>query len=194
MKVLLPGILSWLAKADATLHARLATEIRGAVAKAGGKVTLEAVQSMELTLSVVYEALRMDPPVKFQYGHAKKDLVIEGYDAKYAVKRGEMLFGYQPMATRDAKVFGETAAQFVGDRFVGSEGRKLLKYVVWSNGPETESPSVSNKQCPGKDLVVLVGRLLVVDFFLRYDTFTADVGQELLGAKVVVTSLTKATS
>nr|CAD1837289.1 unnamed protein product [Ananas comosus var. bracteatus] len=105
-----------------------------------------------------------------------------------------MLFGYQPMATRDAKVFGETAAQFVGDRFVGSEGQKLLKYVVWSNGPETESPSVSNKQCPGKDLVVLVGRLLVVDFFLRYDTFTAEVGQELLGAKVVVTSLTKATS
>ncbi|XP_064996781.1 allene oxide synthase 2-like [Musa acuminata AAA Group] len=190
MKVLLPGILGWLAKAEESLHARLAKEIRAAVAGEGGKVTLNAVEKMELTRSVVYEALRMDPPVKYQYGKAKQDLVIKSHDAAYQVKKGEMIFGYQPLATRDPKVF-DKAEQFIGDRFLGDEGKKLIKYVVWSNGPETETPSVANKQCPGKELVVLVGRLLVVEFFLRYDTFTADVGTILLGSQVTVTSLTK---
>ncbi|CAL9115114.1 unnamed protein product [Musa textilis] len=193
MKVLLPGILGWLAKAEESLHAQLAKEIRAAVAGEGGKVTLNAVEKMELTRSVVYEALRMDPPVKYQYGKAKQDLVIESHDAAYQVKKGEMIFGYQPLATRDPKVF-DKAEQFIGDRFLGDEGKKLIKYVVWSNGPETETPSVANKQCPGKELVVLVGRLLVVEFFLRYDTFTADVGTILLGSQVTVTSLTKSSA
>ncbi|EHA8589820.1 allene oxide synthase 2-like [Cocos nucifera] len=190
MKVMLPGILRWLAVADSNLHARLAQEIRSAVAAEGGKATLAAVEKMELTKSVVYEALRMDPPVKFQYGKAKKDLIIEGHDAAYEVKKGEMLFGYQPIATRDQRVFAN-AGEFVADRFVGEEGKKLLKYVVWSNGPETESPSVLNKQCAGKELVVLLGRLLLVELFLRYDTFTAEVGTDLLGIQVNFTSLTK---
>lgn len=193
MKVLLPGIMGCLAKAGENLHKRLAKEIRAEVAAAGGKVTVAAVERMELTRSVVYEALRLDPPVKYQYGHAKRDLVIESHDGAYHVRSGEMLFGYQPFATRDPKVF-YLADQFVPDRFVGEDGQKLLKYVVWSNGPETESPTVADKQCPGKDLVVLVGRLLVVDFFLRYDTFTAEVGTQLLGAQVNITSLAKAST
>uniref|UniRef100_A0A0D9VRG1 hydroperoxide dehydratase n=1 Tax=Leersia perrieri TaxID=77586 RepID=A0A0D9VRG1_9ORYZ len=184
-KLLLPRILSRVAEAGKGLHERLAAEIRGAVA--GGEVTMAALEKMELTRSVVWEALRLDPPVRFQYGRAKADLEIESHDAKYAIKKGEMLFGYQPCATRDPRVFGATAREFVGDRFVGEEGRKLLKYVYWSNGRETESPSVDNKQCPGKNLVVLVGRLLLVELFLRYDTFTAEVG-----TNVVITGVTKA--
>uniref|UniRef100_A0A0A9GNC5 Aos n=1 Tax=Arundo donax TaxID=35708 RepID=A0A0A9GNC5_ARUDO len=149
---------------------------------------------MELTKSVVWETLRLDPPVKFQYGRAKADLQIESHDAVYDVKKGEMLFGYQPCATKDTRVFGPTAGQFVGDRFVGEEGSKLLQYVYWSNGRETESPSLGNKQCPGKNLVVLVGRLFLVELFLRYDTFTGEVGKDPLGAKVAFTGITKATS
>ena len=80
------------------------------------------------------------------------------------------------------------------DQFIGDKGSKLLQYVYWSNGRETESPSVGNKQCPGKNLVVLVGRLLVVELFLRYDTFTATVDMELLGTSVFFTGVTKATS
>jgi len=193
LKVLLPGILSRIVGAGEKFHKRLAAEIRAAVADAGGKVTVEALEKMELTKSAVWEALRLDPPVKFQYGRAKADMNIESHDATFAVKKGEMLFGYQPLATKDTRVFGSTASEFVGDRFVG-EGSKLLKYVYWSNGRETESPSVDNKQCPGKNLVVLVGRLLVVELFLRYDTFTADVGVDLLGPKVEFTGVTKATS
>ncbi|KAF7049891.1 hypothetical protein CFC21_058345 [Triticum aestivum] len=193
LKVMLPGILGRIAEAGEKFHQRLAAEVRTAVADAGGKVTIEALEKMELTKSAVWEALRLEPPVKFQYGRAKADMNIESHDAVFAVNKGEMLFGYQPCATKDPRVFGSTAREFVGDRFVG-EGSKLLQYVYWSNGRETESPSVDNKQCPGKNLVVLVGRLLVVEMFLRYDTFTADVGVDLLGPKVEFTGVTKATS
>ncbi|MQL86991.1 hypothetical protein Taro_019527 [Colocasia esculenta] len=191
LKVLLPGILQFLAKDSGKLHARLAEEVRLAVRTEGGELSFTALEKMELVKSVVYEAFRMDPPVKYQYGVAKRDLVIESHDAAYQVKAGETIFGYQPFATRDARVF-ENADEFVPDRFVGEEGRMLLRYVVWSNGPETESPTVRDKQCPGKDLVVLIGRLLVAELFLRYDTFVADVGTLGLGAQVTVTSVSKA--
>lgn len=195
LKVLLPGVLARIAGAGEKFHKKLAAEIRAAVEDAGGKVTMAAVEKMELTKSAVWEALRLDPPVKFQYGRAKADLSIESHDDKvFAVKKGEMLFGYQPCATRDPRVFGATAREFVGDRFVGDEGRKLLQYVYWSNGRETENPGVGDKQCPGKNLVVLVGRLLLVELFLRYDTFTAGAGTDLLGTKVEFTAVTKATS
>ncbi|MED6194702.1 E1 ubiquitin-activating protein aos1 [Stylosanthes scabra] len=102
-----------------------------------------------------------------------------------------MLFGYQPFATKDPKIF-DRADEFVGDRFMGEEGEKLLKYVIWSNGPETENPTVSNKQCAGKDFVMLVSRLLVVELFLRYDSFEIQVGTSPLGSKITLTSLKRA--
>lgn len=95
------------------------------------------------------------------------------------------------MATKDPRVF-DRAEEFVADRFVGEEGEKLLKYVMWSNGPETESPTLDNKQCAGKDFVVLVARLLVVELFLRYDSFEIEVGSSPLGSSVKMTSLKKA--
>ena len=39
--------------------------------------------------------------------------------------------------------------------------------------------------------MILVGRLFLVELFLRYDTFTAEVGKDPLGAKVVFTGITK---
>ncbi|CAM0958891.1 unnamed protein product [Alopecurus aequalis] len=195
LKLLFPGILALVSKAGEAFHRRLATEIRAAVADAGGKVTLAALEQMELTKSTVWEVLRLDPPVKNQFGRAKADMNVESHDgALFAVKKGELLFGYQPCATRDPRVFGPTAKEFVGDRFVGEEGRKLLQYVYWSNGRETESPAPDNKQCPGKNLVVLAGRLLLVEVFLRYDTFTADIGKLGFGAKVEFSGVTRATS
>nr|AFH89624.1 allene oxide synthase [Cymbidium ensifolium] len=194
LRVLFPGVVKRLAQAEGDLHARLAAEVREAVAQLGenGRLTLAALEKMELTNSVVYEVLRIDPPVQFQYAHAKKDFVLESHDAAFQVHKGEMLFGYQPTATRDPRIFGATAEKFVPDRFVGSEGAKLLKYVWWSNGPETENPTVNDKQCAGKNFVILVARLFVAELFLSYDSFTADVSQSLIGSQITFTSLTKA--
>ncbi|KAF8022892.1 hypothetical protein BT93_F0413 [Corymbia citriodora subsp. variegata] len=192
MKIFFPNMVKWIGRAGAKLHTELAREIRSAVRDAGGKVTMAAMEQMPLMKSAVYEALRIEPPVPQQYGKAKRDLVIESHDAAYEVKEGEMMFGYQPFATKDPRIF-ERAEEFVADRFVGEEGEALLRHVLWSNGPETESPTLGNKQCAGKDFVVLVSRLLLVELFLRYDSFEIEVGTSALGASVTVTSLKRAT-
>ncbi|GAV64238.1 p450 domain-containing protein [Cephalotus follicularis] len=191
MKIFFPNMMKWIGRGGVKLHSELAQEIREVVRSNGGKITMRALEQMPLTKSTVYEAFRVEPPVALQYGKAKRDLVIESHDAAFQVKEGEMLFGYQPFATKDPKIFGR-AEEFVAGRFVGEEGERLLKYVVWSNGPETENPTVENKQCVGKDFVVLISRLLLVELFMRYDSFEIEVSASALGAAVTFTSLKRA--
>ncbi|MQL89524.1 hypothetical protein Taro_022092 [Colocasia esculenta] len=191
MKIFFPTVIKWIGRAGMALHTRLAEEIRTVVRAHGGQVTMRAMEEMPLMKSAVYEAFRIEPPVPLQYGKAKRDLVVESHDAAFEVRRGEMLFGYQPFATKDPRIF-DRPEEFVGDRFMG-EGEKLLKHVLWSNGPETESPTPDNKQCAGKDFVVLVARLLVVELFLRYDSLDIETGASALGNAVRVTSLKRAT-
>ncbi|TVU44831.1 hypothetical protein EJB05_04292, partial [Eragrostis curvula] len=192
MKILFPTLVKWLGRAGAKTHGRLATEVRDAVRAHGGEVTMRALAEMPLVKSAVYEALRIEPPVPMQYGRAKRDMVVESHDYGYEVREGEMLFGYQPMATRDPRVFAR-AEEYVPDRFLGEDGERLLRHVVWSNGPETASPTLQDKQCAGKDFVVLIARLLVAEIFLRYDSFDVQVGSSALGSSVTITSLKKAT-
>ncbi|XP_057823094.2 allene oxide synthase, chloroplastic-like [Cryptomeria japonica] len=187
---LLPSIIKYVGAAGAGLHKDLAMEVRTAVQANGGHVSLSAVESMELVKSTIYEVLRMEPPVVLQYGRAKRDFVLESHDAAFEIKKGELLGGFQPIATRDPKVF-ENPDEFVATRFI--ENKKVIKYVLWSNGFETDDPTVHNKQCPGKNLVVLVARLFVVELFLRYDTFEVEVKGSGTSSKISFTSLTKAT-
>ncbi|EYU42715.1 hypothetical protein MIMGU_mgv1a020869mg [Erythranthe guttata] len=152
---------------------------------------MAAMEKMPLMKSVVYESLRIEPPVSSQYGKAKRDFVIESHDGAFQIKEGDMLYGYQPFATKDSRIF-DRADEFVPDRFVGEEGEEMMKHVLWSNGPESGAPSVNNKQCAGKDFVVLALRLLLVELFRRYDSFDIEVAASPLGAAVTVTSLKRA--
>ncbi|XP_058222749.1 allene oxide synthase 1, chloroplastic-like [Rhododendron vialii] len=187
MKIFFPSVLKWVGQSGVQLHEKLATEIRSAIRSNGGEVTMAAMEQMPLMKSVVYESLRIDPPVPFQYGKAKRDFTVESHDAVFEVKQGDMLFGYQPFATKDPVIF-ERPEEFLPGRFLGEEGERLLRHVLWSNGPETESPTLGNKQCAGKDFVVMVSRLLVVEIFRRYDSFEVEVG-----SSVNLTALKKAT-
>ncbi|NP_001304496.1 9-divinyl ether synthase-like [Glycine max] len=187
-----PILIKWLGLAGEGLHKQLAEEIRTVVKDEGG-VSLRALDQMTLTKSVVYEVLRIEPAVPFQYAKAREDLVVESHDAAYEIKKGEMIFGYQPFATKDPKIF-ENAEDFVAHRFLGHDGEKLLRHVLWSNGPQTEEPTPDDKQCPAKNLVVLMCRLYLVEFFLRYDTFTFDFKPVVLGPDVTIKSLAKASS
>lgn len=189
-KIFFPNIMKWIGRGGVDLHTRLAQEIRTIIRLNEGKVTMAGIEQMPLMKSTVYEAFRIEPPVPAQYGRAKQDMVIESHDAAFEVKAGEMLFGFQPFATKDPQIF-EKAEEFVADRFVG-EGEKLLKHVLWSNGPETETPTVGNKQCAGKDFVVLAARLFVIELFLRYDSFDIDVATAPLGSTLTVKSLKRA--
>jgi hydroperoxide lyase len=119
----------------------------------------------------VYEVLRTRPPVPLQFGRARQDFVLRSHGGQgFAVAAGEMLCGYQPLAMRDPAVF-DRPVEFVPDRFVGEEGEKLLSYVYWSNGPETEDPALGNKQCAAKDAVIATACMLVAELFRRYDDF-----------------------
>ena len=131
---------------------------------------MAALQKMELVHATVYEALRTDPPVPFQYGRARADMVVESHDSAFRVKKGELLASYQGIAMRDPKVFSSPDS-FQPHRFMGPQGKKLLDSLTWSNGAETQTPSTENKQCAGKDFVNLVARLFVANLFLRYDFF-----------------------
>ena len=56
-----------------------------------GGVSLAAVEKMALVKSVVWEAMRIEPPFPYQYGKAKEDVVFQSHDAAFVVKKGEIL-------------------------------------------------------------------------------------------------------
>nr|QCP71057.1 allene oxide synthase [Pohlia nutans] len=172
------------------LQAELAAEVRAATAASGGQVTMKAVMhDMPLLTSTVYEALRFNPPVPYQYARAKKDFTISSHDAKFEIKKGEFLGGVNFMVSRDPKVFTSDPDKFVPTRFMGPEGEKLLEHLVWSNGRQTDESSVHNKQCAAKDIVPLTGRLLLAEIFMRYDSFKT----EGADGKLAFTSLQRRT-
>ena len=156
-----------------------------------GLVTMQALQNMPLLKSVVYEGFRYKPPVPYQYGHAKRDFVIESHENSFQVKKGEMLYGYQPIVMHDPKVF-ERPDEFLPRRFMGPEGEKLLQNVFWSNGRETDKTTVHNKQCAGKELVVTMSQVYVAELFLRYKDFALDIEGTGSTSKLYFHSLTKA--
>ncbi|MED6171871.1 hypothetical protein PIB30_044818 [Stylosanthes scabra] len=187
-----PTLMKWVGLGGEKLHKEIAAEVRSVVKEEGG-ITMNGLERMSLVKSIVYEAMRIEPAVPYQYGKAREDIIVNSHDNSFEIKKGEMIFGYQPFATKDSRIF-EKAEEFVATRFVGEDGEKLLKYVVWSNGRETEEPAPENKQCPGKNLVILLCRVFLVEFFLRYDTFEFTYKNIVLGPNVTITSLTKAST
>lgn len=183
----LPVILREVAK-NGQLQADLREEVRAAVKASGSdQVTMKAVMNdMPLVASTVFEALRFDPPVPFQYARAKKDFIIESHDARYQIKTGDFLGGVNYMVSRDPKVFTDRPNEFNARRFMGPEGDKLLAHLVWSNGRQTDETTVYTKQCAGKEIVPLTGRLLLAELFMRFDSFNIE-GLEM---EATFTSLT----
>ncbi|XP_007049106.2 PREDICTED: fatty acid hydroperoxide lyase, chloroplastic [Theobroma cacao] len=169
--IFLPTLFAAIASDKTGLQARLREEVR----KMNGsstRLSFDSLKEMELVNSVVYETLRLNPPVALQYARARKDFQLASHDSVFDIKEGELLCGYQPLAMRDGKVFDEPES-FKPDRFVG-KGKELLSNLFWSNGPQTGSPSESNKQCAGKDYVTLSASLIVAHMFQRYDSFSGD--------------------
>ncbi|GJM89983.1 hypothetical protein PR202_ga06217 [Eleusine coracana subsp. coracana] len=137
-------------------------------------IGFSAVREMPLLRSTVYEVLRMRPPVPLQFGRARNDFVLRSHhDDAFAVNKGDLLCGYQPLAMRDAKVF-HRPDEFVPERFLGDQGQQLLQYLYWSNGPQTSQPDTGNKQCAAKDAVVDTACMLIAHMFRRYDDFEVD--------------------
>lgn len=171
--VFLPSLLDAISSDQTGLQDKLKKEVREHSVPGSG-LDFETMSKMELVKSVVYEALRFKPPVPTQYGRARKDFRLTSHDSVYDIKKGELLCGFQPLVMRDPEVFDEPE-KFKPDRFLG-EGSKLLSYLYWSNGPQTGSPSESNKQCAAKEVVPLTACLVVAHLFLRYEKISGGSG------------------
>ncbi|MFS7998872.1 putative cytochrome P450 [Helianthus anomalus] len=152
------------------IQEKLRREVRE---KAVSGLNFRSIQEMDLVNSFVYETLRLNPPVPLQYGRARKDFELSSHDSIFKVKKGELLCGFQSLVMKDPKVFDDPET-FVADRFVGEKGKELLGYLYWSNGPQSGTPSVSNKQCAGKDFVTFTASLFLAHLFLRYDSVTIE--------------------
>ncbi|KAJ6674667.1 CYTOCHROME P450 26 [Salix viminalis] len=167
--IFLPGLISRIAS-DTALQEKLRNEVRQ---NSGPSLSFESVMKMPLVQSVVYETLRLSPPVPMQFARARKDFQLSSHDSVFDIRKGELLCGYQPLVMRDPEVFDDPES-FKADRFMGEEGRELLSYLYWSNGPQTGSPSESNKQCAAKDYVTLTGSMMVAYLLKRYDSIKGD--------------------
>lgn len=174
--VFFPSLFSALADEKNTgIQEKLRNEIREKIGTDSSKLSFESVKEMELVQSFVYETLRLNPPVPLQYARARKDFKLASHDSVYEVKKGELLCGYQPLVMMDPKVFDDPE-NFEPGRFTKENGKELLNYLYWSNGPQTGSPSESNKQCAAKDYVTLTAALFLADMFQRYDSVTISSG------------------
>ncbi|XP_022845560.1 fatty acid hydroperoxide lyase, chloroplastic [Olea europaea var. sylvestris] len=159
------------------LHEKLRDEVRQKSGSNSNTLSFESVKDMELVQSFVYETLRLNPPVPSQFARARKDFKLTSHDAVYEIKKGELLCGYQPLVMKDAKVFEESPATFLYDRFTREKGgTELLNYLYWSNGPQTGSATAANKQCAAKEIVPLTAALFVAYLFQRYDDITISSG------------------
>ncbi|XP_061375279.1 fatty acid hydroperoxide lyase, chloroplastic [Gastrolobium bilobum] len=168
--VFLPSLIDTIASDSTGLQEKLRKEARE---KGGSTLGFDSLKEMELIQSVVYETLRLNPPVPLQYGRARKDFRLSSHDSVFDVKKGELLCGYQKLAMRDPVVFDEPES-FKPDRFTKEKGAQLLNYLYWSNGPQTGSPSGSNKQCAAKDIVPFTAALIVAYLLRRYDSIKGD--------------------
>ncbi|XP_050381555.1 fatty acid hydroperoxide lyase, chloroplastic [Argentina anserina] len=164
--VFLPSLVSAIASDTTGLQQRLVKEVRE---NAGSTLSFESVKDLPLVQSVVYETLRLNPPVPLQFARARKDFQLSSHDSAFDIKKGELLCGFQQQVMRDENIFDDPET-FKPDRFL--ENKELQNYLYWSNGPQTGSPSASNKQCAGKDIVTLTACLFVAHVFQRYDSIT----------------------
>ncbi|KAL2611666.1 hypothetical protein R1flu_023358 [Riccia fluitans] len=167
---LFPQIVKTLGSTSIVFQRELSAEVRRAIRENGG-LNPAALRAMPRVESAVLEVFRLHPPVPFQYARAKKDLIIESHDAAFRVKKGEMLAGFNTLACKDPKVFTDPEV-YNPDRFLGEEGQKLVQCVLWSNGPQTDTPSIYNKQCPGKNFITTIAQLLVAEIYSIYETIS----------------------
>ncbi|CAM8989039.1 unnamed protein product [Rhodiola kirilowii] len=168
--VFFPSLISTIAN-DSKLQERLRKEVKENTG--GSSLSFESLTRLDLVKSVVYETLRLNPPVPLQYARARKDFELRSHDSTYQIKKGELLCGYQKIVMRDSKVFDDPET-FNPERFMGDEGRDLLNYLYWSNGPQTGTSSELNKQCAAKDIVCMTACLFVAHLFTRYENVTFD--------------------
>lgn len=87
--VFLPTLISAIASDTTGLQEKLRKEVKEKVGS--GPISFESLKGLELVNSVVYETLRLNPPVPNQFGRARRDFQLRSHDAVFDIKKGELL-------------------------------------------------------------------------------------------------------
>ena len=140
---------------------------------------MAAMEEMALMKSVVYESLRIEPPVALQYGRAKRDFVIESHDAARTVILNKDLTGADGIAVRSDGVV--VAVSQHKAYYIKSLKADLRVYVLYGHVKEGMLGNVgreefgiveieSRKESGEESLWVylLIGLALAYFFFWRF--------------------------
>ena len=122
--------------------------------------------SMPLLDKAIREVARLHPPVTLIFGRATRDRDIRDRDGNtFAVAAGELLMGVLPIAMQDARIFNDPSA-FDPSRFDHANDNDGL---IWPRGRQDSIATSADRMCPGKDVSVLVIKLLCVWLLPRYE-------------------------
>lgn len=86
-----PVLMNAIASDTTGLQERLRKEVREKLGGPGAELSFESVKEMELVKLVVYETLRLNPPITTQFARARKDFRLKSHDSVFDVKQGKLL-------------------------------------------------------------------------------------------------------
>ncbi len=148
----------------------LANELRGEIAKvtALGPITSFAQLSngsMPLLDKTLREILRVHPPVTLIFGRLQSDRQLDTLDGRaFQLRRGELLMGVLPLAMMDPCAYPRPD-EFDPERF---QNPSASEHLIWSRGRHDLAAKQSDRTCPGKDVSILLAKLVCVWLLPRY--------------------------
>lgn len=84
--IFFPTLMNAIASDTTGLQERLRKEVREKLGTA--ELSFDSVKELELVKSVVYETLRLNPPVPTQFARARKDFQLKSHDSVFDIKKG----------------------------------------------------------------------------------------------------------
>lgn len=89
--IFFPTLMNVIASDTTGLQERLRKEVREKLGGPEAELRFDSVKEMDLVKSVVYETLRLNPPVPLQFARARKDFQLKSHDSVFDIKQGELL-------------------------------------------------------------------------------------------------------
>ncbi|KAI8484283.1 hypothetical protein Bbelb_117630 [Branchiostoma belcheri] len=151
----------------------LREEALAALRKHGG-LSRAALEEMPKIESFVLEVLRSGPSPDFWSTIAARSTTVKYTTAsgskKVKIEEGERVYASSYWALRDPAVF-DNPDDFVWRRFLGPEGEALREHHLTFHGRLTDTPTVNNHMCPGRDvaLSVIKGSIAVLNTFFGWE-------------------------
>lgn len=149
--------LFWLLSRNLQVQERIMEEINQILGPSLEEVPLEQLKRMPYLNAVVYESLRLYPPLQFDSKYAQKDDILPD---GYPVTKGCRVT-YHPYAmAREERIWGADCKVFNPERWLNQDiSRSDFKYPVFQGGP---------RWCFGETFAVTEMKLVIVGLLRRF--------------------------